>query len=243
MSSEIIGQTLSLITKAESRYQGTLLEVDTVKKTMSLKNVRNMGTEGRRNGVNEIAATDSILGMVKFKVELIKEFNIVKGEETEEDPAILESTEADPAVEEQKEKGPWQRGTKVVTSKGDEVTDETPEEDPKNGEPKPEGKKEYQPRQRKENYTEDRRGQRGELKENTNEYMQKKYAPDSFDFNTVNKDLKSEENKGEGETKEEKPKYVKNDFFDSITNSTLEEKQNQRGGRGGYRGGNRGGDF
>lgn len=30
--------------------------------------------------------------MVKFKVELIKEFNIVKAEAQEEDPAILEST-------------------------------------------------------------------------------------------------------------------------------------------------------
>ena len=39
-----------------------------------------MGTEGRRNGVNEIPAQDAILGMVKFKVELIQEFNIIKEE-------------------------------------------------------------------------------------------------------------------------------------------------------------------
>ena len=52
-NSKIIGSYLSLITKAESRYEGTLVEVDRVKKTMSLKNVKNMGTEGRRNGTNE----------------------------------------------------------------------------------------------------------------------------------------------------------------------------------------------
>jgi len=69
------------VTKAESRFQGILVEVDTTKKTMSLKNVKNMGTEGRRNGVNEIPPGDNNTGMIKFKVELIKEFNIIHEEE------------------------------------------------------------------------------------------------------------------------------------------------------------------
>ena len=78
---------------------------------MSLKNVKNMGTEGRRNGVNEIPPNDAVLGMVKFKVELIKEFKIVKDETAEEDPAIIESSDL---TEEEKEeekktenKEPW----------------------------------------------------------------------------------------------------------------------------------------
>jgi len=69
-----------------------------------------MGTEGRRNGVNEIPPSDAILGMVKFKVELIKEFNIVKNETSEEDPAIVESSGVDEEKEQEKEekpKGPW----------------------------------------------------------------------------------------------------------------------------------------
>jgi hypothetical protein len=76
---------------------------------MSLKNVKNMGTEGRRNGVNEIPPNDAVLGMVKFKVELIKEFNIVKNEQVEEDPAIIESTGVAIDDEENKKekKGPW----------------------------------------------------------------------------------------------------------------------------------------
>jgi len=45
---------------------------------MSLKNVHNMGTEGRRDGENELAATDTILGQVKFRVDMIKTFNIVE---------------------------------------------------------------------------------------------------------------------------------------------------------------------
>ena len=59
------------------RYEGTLIDVDREKKIMSLRNVSQKGTEGRRNGENEIPPNDSILGMVKFKVELIKEFNII----------------------------------------------------------------------------------------------------------------------------------------------------------------------
>jgi len=54
-----------------------LIDVDREKKIMSLRNVSQKGTEGRRNGENEIPPNDTILGMVKFKVELIKEFNII----------------------------------------------------------------------------------------------------------------------------------------------------------------------
>ena len=59
------------------RYEGTLIDVDREKKIMSLRNVSQKGTEGRRNGENEIPPNETILGMVKFKVELIKEFNII----------------------------------------------------------------------------------------------------------------------------------------------------------------------
>jgi protein LSM14 len=69
---------LSLITKAESRYEGTLFEVDRVNKTMSLKNVKNYGTEGRRNGENEIPKSDPIIASVKFRVDLIKTFKIIE---------------------------------------------------------------------------------------------------------------------------------------------------------------------
>lgn len=61
MNSEIIGKTLSVVTKQLSRYQGTLVDFDTNKKTMTLKNVSSHGTEGRRNGENEIPGNTSIL--------------------------------------------------------------------------------------------------------------------------------------------------------------------------------------
>ena len=105
MSANILGSYLSVITKANSRYEGTLTEVDRVKKTMSLRDVRNMGTEGRRDGVNEIPRAEGILGNVKFRVDLIASFEIIKkpAEESQEeeenvDPAIVESQT--PEVEE-----------------------------------------------------------------------------------------------------------------------------------------------
>lgn len=57
-----------------------------------------MGTEGRRDGVKEIAATDTITGVVKFRVDLIKDIKIIKEASSEvlddeEDPAIVASKE------------------------------------------------------------------------------------------------------------------------------------------------------
>ena len=91
-----IGSLISIITKAESRYEGTLVEVDRVNKTMKLQNVRSMGTEGRRDGQKELPASDSITAAVKFRVDLIKSIKILeeapeKEDEPEEDPAIIES--------------------------------------------------------------------------------------------------------------------------------------------------------
>lgn len=66
-------------------------------KTMTLRQVRNMGTEGRRKGENEVEGGDKILGTVKFRVDLIKHFKILK--ENEEQPTPKESEpEMDPAI-------------------------------------------------------------------------------------------------------------------------------------------------
>ena len=97
-SSGIIGSYLSLITKAEARYEGTLVQVDRVNKIMTLKGVKTMGTEGRRNGVNEMPANDSVMAQVKFRVDLIKTFDIInrpeEPTESKDDPAIIEQEES-----------------------------------------------------------------------------------------------------------------------------------------------------
>jgi protein LSM14 len=91
-----IGSLMSVITKAESRYEGTLVEIDRANKIMCLSSVRSFGTEGRRNGVKEIPANDTVTGQVKFRVDLIKDIKIVKEVQVPEeadpnlDPAIVE---------------------------------------------------------------------------------------------------------------------------------------------------------
>ena len=95
---------------------------------MSLKNVKQMGTEGRRDGENEIPPNEVVLGMVKFRVDLIKTFEIIDKPEEEDandgDPAIISSEVGD---EEQEAKKPrqerqpkhtddWSKGTKIRRS-------------------------------------------------------------------------------------------------------------------------------
>lgn len=96
-SNQIIGKSMWLITKAEVRYEGVLSDVDRVNKTMSLRDCKKMGTEGRRNGTNEIPSDDTTLGNVKFKVDLIKTFKIIEKPQQEQE-APQDEPEMDPAI-------------------------------------------------------------------------------------------------------------------------------------------------
>ena len=97
-SGNILGSKISLITKALVRYEGILSEVDPIKKSMTLINVNSFGTEGRRNGTNEIPVMDREIPQVEFKVDQIKDFNIIsKPDLTLLDPAIL-STKNEPTT-------------------------------------------------------------------------------------------------------------------------------------------------
>jgi protein LSM14 len=63
----------------QARYEGILSEVDTIAKTMRLKNVKNCGTEGRRGGgSNEIQPSEQEIQEVLFKIEHIKDFKILE---------------------------------------------------------------------------------------------------------------------------------------------------------------------
>lgn len=50
---------MQILTIAQVRYEGVLSEVDPINKAMTLINVKSHGTEGRRNGVNEIAPAET----------------------------------------------------------------------------------------------------------------------------------------------------------------------------------------
>lgn len=86
-----MGSKLSLITRAMVRYEGILIETNGEEKTMTLKNVQSYGSEGRRNGVNEIPAPEKPIECVKFKVDQISDFNIIQKPDDGimSDPAIV----------------------------------------------------------------------------------------------------------------------------------------------------------
>ena len=92
-STQLLGSKLSIITTVQIRYEGILSAVDPVNKSMTLVQVKQFGSEGRRNGVNEIPASDTDINEVTFKIEHIKDFRIVEKPNTIlVDPAIISSS-------------------------------------------------------------------------------------------------------------------------------------------------------
>ena len=67
-----------MITNAQVRYEGTLIEINRTDRSMNLQNVRSFGTEGRRDGKNEIQAHENTIPSVVFKVDHVKDFQIIK---------------------------------------------------------------------------------------------------------------------------------------------------------------------
>ena len=89
----IIGSRLSIITTAQIRYEGILHQADPITKAMTLMQVKNFGSEGRRGGTQEIDAQDSIIEEVIFKLEFIRDFKIVAPPNPILlDPAIVSAT-------------------------------------------------------------------------------------------------------------------------------------------------------
>lgn len=72
------GKKVWLITKAQVRYEGTVIKLDKVERAMHLSQVKSFGTEGRKNGQNEIAPRDDIIETVVFKIELVQNFEVVQ---------------------------------------------------------------------------------------------------------------------------------------------------------------------
>jgi protein LSM14 len=67
---KILGSYISLVTNSKIRYEGTLIHIDPIEKSMTLKKVRSFGSEGRRNGINEIPPTPNTeYEVIKFKVD------------------------------------------------------------------------------------------------------------------------------------------------------------------------------
>lgn len=74
--SQYIGKSISLISNSDIRYVGTLHEINSESSTVSLKNVRTYGTEGRRGGVGEIPPNDAVYEFIVFRGSDVKDLKI-----------------------------------------------------------------------------------------------------------------------------------------------------------------------
>lgn len=75
MANAAIGSRISLISKSEIRYEGFLDHINTEQNHVGLKNVRMYGTEGRKQGVNEVPASDNLYEFIIFRGGDIKDLS------------------------------------------------------------------------------------------------------------------------------------------------------------------------
>ncbi|KAF2491303.1 hypothetical protein BU16DRAFT_529854 [Lophium mytilinum] len=103
--SEFIGSRISLISKSDIRYVGTLHEINSENSTVALENVTSFGTEGRRIGDEEIPASDNVYEYIVFRGSDVKDLRIEEpAKETKppppptmpNDPAILGAARPQP---------------------------------------------------------------------------------------------------------------------------------------------------
>uniref|UniRef100_A0A914GST8 Uncharacterized protein n=1 Tax=Globodera rostochiensis TaxID=31243 RepID=A0A914GST8_GLORO len=93
MSTPYIGSKISLISRLDIRYEGTLFQVDPVESTISLSQVRSFGTEDRPAPVS-VPARSEVYEFIIFKASDIKDLIVC---ETPKEPGVDDIT-YDPAI-------------------------------------------------------------------------------------------------------------------------------------------------
>jgi len=94
MAVPYLGARISLVSKSEVRYEGTLYNINTADATVALQNVKAFGTEGRRQNGPQIPANPEIFEYVIFKGSDIKDLRVCEAAPEPsafEDPAIVSS--------------------------------------------------------------------------------------------------------------------------------------------------------
>jgi len=76
---------ISIITKSEIRYEGTLYHINAQDQSITLCNVRSFGTEGRRPS-DEIGPSPQIHEYIIFRGSDIKDLKVIETPQTEEKP-------------------------------------------------------------------------------------------------------------------------------------------------------------
>ncbi|KAK6534320.1 hypothetical protein TWF281_005646 [Arthrobotrys megalospora] len=97
--SEFIGSRISLISRSDIRYVGTLHQIDSENSTVGLENVTNHGTEGRcADPANEVDGTDEVYDYIVFRGSDVKDLRMEAPEATPEPPPPRPSFPNDPAI-------------------------------------------------------------------------------------------------------------------------------------------------
>ena len=81
-----IGSQISLISKSDIRYEGTLSSIDTTQHTVSLSNVRSFGTEGRRGDGRDIPSSTEIYEIIIFRGADIKDLTVIQSTPIVQEP-------------------------------------------------------------------------------------------------------------------------------------------------------------
>ena len=92
-----IGSQISLISKSDIRYEGTLSSIDTSQHTVSLSEVRSFGTEGRRGDGREIPASSEVYEIIIFRGADIKDLTVIQSTQSvPQEPVKLEESRRRP---------------------------------------------------------------------------------------------------------------------------------------------------
>ncbi|SMQ47346.1 unnamed protein product [Zymoseptoria tritici ST99CH_3D7] len=116
--SEYIGSRISLISKSDIKYVGTLKSIDSETATVSLQDVQCHGTEGRKgNPAEEIPGSDTVYDGIVFRGSDVKDLTILAPPKENRppqpqmpnDPAILSQSNEPPPQPQQQHQPPQQQ--------------------------------------------------------------------------------------------------------------------------------------
>lgn len=85
---QFIGKTITLISNSENRYVGILHEINSKDSTVSLRQVRSYGTEGRTGGVNEFPPSAGTFDYIVFRGSDVKDLKV---SDTPPEPTVTPS--------------------------------------------------------------------------------------------------------------------------------------------------------